>query len=119
MVFAGLTLFVMAKDYAKAFYDSEEWHTCRDAYKVRTDLHGGFCERCRKKGKFEVGEIVHHKIWLTRTNISDPSVSLNFKNLELICRGCHNVEHTAKKRRYAFDARGDLIPPVADRRSKN
>ena len=111
--------FDMAKDYAKAFYDSDEWHACRDAYKARTDLHGGFCERCRKQGKYRVGEIVHHKIYLTRANISDPSIALNFKNLELVCQDCHNVEHSAHKKRYAFDVRGNLIPPVADRVGKN
>ena len=116
MVFAGLTLFVMAKDYAKAFYDSDAWHACRDAYRASVR---GLCERCLRRGIYKAGEIVHHKIYITKKNITDPSVTLNFKNLELVCQDCHNAEHSAKKRRYAFDARGDLIPPVADRRSQN
>lgn len=106
----------MAKDYAKAFYDSDAWHACRDAYRASVR---GLCERCLRRGIYKAGEIVHHKIYITRKNITDPSVTLNFKNLELVCQDCHNAEHSAKKRRYAFDAQGDLIPPVADRRSKN
>jgi len=106
----------MAKDYAKAFYDSDAWHACRDAYKQSV---GGLCERCRKRGLIKAGEIVHHKVYLTPRNINDPRVALNFANLELVCLDCHNVEHTAHKKRYVFDVRGNLIPPVADRVVKN
>lgn len=102
--------FDMAKDYAKAFYDSREWKECRKAYIARTDIHGGFCERCLKRGEFKAGVIVHHKIYLTPRNINDPSVTLNFRNLELVCRDCHSEEHTPKTRRYCFTARGEIAP---------
>ena len=98
----------MAKDFAKAFYNSDAWHACRDAYRAYV---GGLCERCIRKGIYKAGEIVHHKIYLTPRNINDPSVALNFRNLELVCLDCHNAEHGVKKRRYSFDASGNIHPP--------
>ena len=98
----------MAKEFAQAFYNSDAWRACREAYKRSV---GGLCERCRRKGLIKAGDIVHHKVYLTPRNIKDPSVALNFKNLELVCIDCHNAEHVKKTRRYAFDKSGNLIPP--------
>lgn len=39
------------------------------------------------------GEIVHHKTHITPENVGDPSVTLAFDNLELLCRACHADEH--------------------------
>ena len=36
---------------------------------------------------------MHHKTHLTPDNIDDPSVALNFDNLELLCREHHMQEH--------------------------
>ena len=41
----------MAKEYAKAFYNSEAWKKTRKAY---YDSKGGMCERCQKE--FEEGK---------------------------------------------------------------
>jgi 5-methylcytosine-specific restriction endonuclease McrA len=95
----------MAKDFALKFYNSKRWKHCRQSY--FTYRHG-LCERCQDPGK-----IVHHKEYLTTTNINDPMVSLSFDNLELLCQTCHNREHHEK---YGvtmfgvmFDENGDLV----------
>ena len=94
------------KDYAERFYKSTAWQNCRAAY---ASAVGGLCERCLAKGMYSPGEIVHHKIHLTPANIQDPDVSLNFDNLELLCRLCHADEHQRKRKRYRVDASGRVI----------
>lgn len=101
----------MAKDFAKAFYGSPAWIGCREAYKK---YKGGLCERCKAKGLIVPGKIVHHKIYLTPENIWDVDISLNFDNLELLCKNCHEEEHNNevshperfRKRRYTVDEFG-------------
>lgn len=75
----------MARGFATKFYNSKAWQQCRDAYYISQH---GICERCHG-----VGLIVHHKIELTPANINDPSIALNWANLELLCLECHNREH--------------------------
>ena len=108
----------MAKEYAKAFYNSEAWKKTRKAY---YDSKGGMCERCQKEfeeGKrslkeVNIGTIVHHKKWITPKNINDPRITLDFRNLELLCIDCHNKEHSSKQtKRYQFVASGNVIPPT-------
>lgn len=83
----------MAKDYAKQFYSSKAWQTCREAYaKSRQYL----CEDCLRRGIYRPGEIVHHKIHITPVTIDNPEVALSFKNLELLCRVCHARVHDHK-----------------------
>lgn len=83
----------MPKDFAKGFYTGSAWKQCRKAYKAS---RRGLCERCLAKGLYSPGVIVHHKVHLTAQNIKDPNVSLNFDNLELLCRDCHDDEHGVK-----------------------
>ena len=64
----------------------------------------GLCERCRLPG-----EEVHHIIRLSTDNIKDVSVSLNPKNLVLLCKVCHNKEHKRFSKTIEFDSYGDLI----------
>ena len=92
----------MAKDYAKAFYKTKAWKNCRAGY---ISSVGGLCERCYRNGLIVPGDIVHHKIHLTPENIKDPTVALNWKNLECLCRLCHNDEHKGD----FLDGRTDLI----------
>ena len=92
--------------YADAFYCSHEWRRCRVGYASKVI----YCERCAKRGMTVPGDEVHHKIRLTRENINDPSVTLNWDNLELLCFRCHDEEHM--KRRYRADAWGHVdLPP--------
>jgi len=75
------------------------------------------------RGEINPGEIVHHKQWLTRENINDPSVTLNWDNLELLCWSCHNKEHSKElpiSEEITFDAEGNVIrsnnPPTRENR---
>lgn len=79
----------------KRFYNSKAWKDTREAYKRSV---GGLCERCLKQGLYVPGEIVHHKIHLTSDNVNDPSVTLNYDNLELVCRDCHGQIHRGPRR---------------------
>lgn len=100
----------MAKDYAKKFYNSKQWLSTRELYKLSKF---GICERC----KYPNANHIHHKIVLNEYNINDLDVTLNFKNLELLCHECHNQEHFSKhsplQKGLSFNADGDLVchPP--------
>lgn len=72
------------------FYTSWPWIKCARAYKID---RGGLCERCLAKGLIVPGVEVHHKIHLTQDNLDDPSIALNWDNLELLCKNCHLEEH--------------------------
>ena len=93
---------------AKQFYKSQAWAKCRAAYIASV---GGLCERCLAKGLIVPGYIVHHKCYLNSDNINDPSVTLNFDNLEYLCFTCHQQEHFKNKydKRYEIDENGNVI----------
>lgn len=97
----------MAKSIDRAFYCSREWELCREAYLQKVNH---LCERCKAKGIYEPAKIVHHKIYLNKENFTDPSVSLNFDNLEALCQDCHNREHFKddKSRRFTITEDGRL-----------
>ena len=80
----------MQNSFARSFYNSIAWQKCRDSYRTEK---GGLCERCLAKGLIVPGEEVHHRIHLTPDNLSDPAISLNWDNLELLCKDCHLEEH--------------------------
>lgn len=94
------------KPFAEAFYNSRAWRDCRKAY---AKSRGGLCERCIERGVYKPGEIVHHKVYLTPDNINDPAVTLNWDNLELVCRDCHAQEHIGIVKRYKVDEYGHVI----------
>lgn len=87
------------------FYKTEQWKNCRDAYAKSV---GGLCEKCLQNGRYEPGEIVHHKVPLTPQNVSDPEISLNWDNLQLLCRMCHGDAHRTRVRRWTVDALGRI-----------
>lgn len=102
----------MAKEFARAFYNSRAWQRCRDSYIAeRISIDGGLCEHCHKRP----GYIVHHEILLTPANIDDPEISLNHERLAYVCKQCHDEEHYAdmngEERRIYFDDEGQPIPP--------
>lgn len=91
------------KPFAKKFYKSAAWKKCRESYIV--SVHG-LCERCGDGGK-----IVHHKIVLNPDNITDPDITLNHMQLELLCQDCHNKEHHEK---YGVTASGLMFTDAGD-----
>ena len=99
--------FFCMKTWAEQFYKSTAWKETRKAY---AKSKGGLCEKCYAKGLAVPGEIVHHKIHLTKENIVNPNVSLSFTNLELLCRECHAKEHGARQKRYTIDEYGRVLP---------
>lgn len=103
------------KQFAEKFYKSNAWKVCRDNYAASV---GGLCERCLRRGMIVPGEIVHHKVELTERNITDPTVTLAWDNLELVCRDCHGQAHQKIRRRYIIDDEGRVMttPPSAANR---
>lgn len=93
------------------FYSTGAWKATRSAY-LRSV--GGLCERCLKAGVIRGAEFVHHKVHVDGQNVTDPTVTLSFENLEALCRDCHAAEHG--KRRYWVDRDGAVhmkqAPPV-------
>ena len=101
----------MARNFAKAFYNSPEWQKVREAALMRDRY---LCVRCGRPA-----EEVHHKKHLTADNIGDVSVSLNLDNLESLCKDCHFASHRGEHGNglkneedysYMFDENGYLIP---------
>ena len=92
----------MAQDFAKQFYRSQAWEKCREGF---IKYRHGLCERCLARGIYKPGVIVHHKVHLTPDNITDPTITLSFDNLQLLCRDCHAITHKPEKR-YKIDELG-------------
>ena len=90
--------------WASAFYGSIQWKRCRKDYIA---AKRGLCERCLAKGIVKPGREVHHKIRLTQENITDPKVTLNWDNLELLCPECHEEEHHPQGR-FQINADGSV-----------
>lgn len=93
------------------FYTSWKWAKCRRGF---IESRGGLCERCLKRGIINAGEPgrpleVHHKIALTVDNVNDPAVTLNWDNLELLCKDCHEACKPQKQRRWRFGPGEKLI----------
>ena len=96
----------MAKDYARGFYNGSAWRRTQAAYMASRN---GVCERCGG-----LARIVHHRRYITPQNIQDPSVTLDWANLEALCIDCHNAEHMSSggvcAPGLAFDAAGNIVP---------
>lgn len=102
----------MAQEWAREFYNGTKWLRCRNAYiQDRIMIDGGLCEECHNN----LGYIVHHKVFLTASNISDPEISLNKNNLEYVCKDCHDqfeghgIRHHGAAPLCRFDADGQPI----------
>jgi 5-methylcytosine-specific restriction enzyme A len=101
----------MAKEYAKAFYKSKAWISCRKSYIAnRIMIDGGLCEICHD----DVGYIIHHKTELTPMNINNTDITLNHCNLQYVCHRCHDDIHYNKfhgtTQPVKFDCNGNIIP---------
>ena len=95
----------------EAFYVSWTWRRCRKAF---ADSKGNLCERCMKRGRINAGSKdrpleVHHKIPLTAENIHDQKVTLNWNNMELLCKDCHDEERERKQKRWKVGPDGKVI----------
>ena len=96
------------------FYTTWTWRRCRAAF---AESKGNLCERCLKRGIIEPGSKdrpleVHHKVPLTAENFKDPKVSLNWENLELLCKACHDTERERTVKRWRIAPDGSVtIPP--------
>lgn len=86
-------------------YHTSAWRKLRQSY---YDSQHGICERCGRPG-----DIVHHKVHITKDNVNDPFVTMNADNLELLCIDCHNKEHfkvhSQVREGFGFDDEGNLI----------
>ncbi len=67
------------------FYHTTQWMKCWAAFVA---LNHGKCQICGKRGN-----LVNQWTHLNEENVDDPYISLNFDNLELLCRDCHNKIH--------------------------
>lgn len=94
------------------FYTSRIWRNCRKQF---IKAKQGICERCLAKGIINAGSDgqpleVHHIIPLDDDNISDPNITLNWNNLELLCKQCHDSVKPVKPKRWRVDPEGHVIP---------
>ena len=92
------------RTWYEKFIKSGAWADCSDSYKI---FVGGLCERCKKQGKTVPADEVHHKIKLTPANVGRPEISLNWDNLEALCKNCHMKEHR-KTKRWRVDEEGNV-----------
>ena len=83
------------------FYHSSLWKRCKKSYMKSQNY---ICERCGSSAS-----ICHHKKYITIDNVNDPEITLNWDNLEALCRNCHNKEHFRDRECFLFDENGDLI----------
>lgn len=103
----------MPNGFARSFYLSKTWIRCRTAY---AESKGWLCERCAARGEIVPGVEVHHKVRLTKANIRDPSVALNWDNLELLCKDCHMQEHEKRVARTDEGGHVDIEKILSARR---
>lgn len=85
---------IMAAEWARLFYNSPSWKKTREAYK---SYRRGLCERCLENGIVRAGVEVHHIKPLTQKNINDPTITLAWDNLMLLCTQCHDEVHHRKR----------------------
>ena len=103
----------MARPEMKPFYGSRAWQAARMAALKRDRFS---CQLCGQRA-----QEVHHLIELNESNVNDPNVSLNLKNLQSLCHDCHtkitSEAHKAGEpdagKGFFFDANGFLQPRAA------
>ena len=91
------------KDWQQKLYASRRWADCRNAYAKSKHY---LCEMCLQEGKTTPSEIVHHRVPVTPENIDDPNITLNWSNLQCLCRLHHAQVHSKTPKRYIFDEMG-------------
>lgn len=96
----------MAREFAKAFYNSKLWQDVRESILKRD------CYMCQSEGCCNPAEDVHHKISLTPDNINDISVTVNPSNLISLCGDCHKAIHRKEKRKGNKDTGNSILPDI-------
>ena len=94
----------MAKDWAKAFYNSDAWKYTRKSVLKRDCFTCSYCEARANE--------VHHIQELTAENVNDVNISLNPDNLISLCSECHKKitkGSTDCEQDYYFDENGQLV----------
>lgn len=97
---AELTALISAGQEEK-FYSWPEWRSLRPEV-LRLD-HSE-CQRCKAAGRFRRGFIVHHIKHLRQRpdlalSVFDPDTGA--RQLETLCKRCHELEHPESQRQYA------------------
>ena len=110
----------MSYGVRKDFYNSKVWKDVRKTIWLKQNCLCAICHlpvyvdgisEWIPKDQRRTG-IVHHKEYLTDTNISDDNITLNEDNLIGICKDCHeNIHHQdiSVRKGYEFDELGNLI----------
>lgn len=101
---ADLLVLIDAGDECK-FYSWPEWRSTREAV-LRLDRNE--CQACKRKGRYRKGKIVHHVRHLKdrpdlALSIYDPDTG--HRQLETLCKQCHEAEHPESKRQYAVQTK--------------
>lgn len=101
----------MAKGFSSRFYHSKDWELARELA-LQRDAY--LCQHCLKAGIATPATMVHHIIELTPSNISDPNIATDTRNLVSLCDLCHKKVHGwarqgSTRQGLRFDEDGNLI----------
>lgn len=87
------------------FYQSTKWIKCAKTIRMKYDY---VCQECGKRGSH-----VHHKDHLTKMDYINKPLEKCYgeDNLTLLCKECHEIEHTRMKCRKGlmFNEKGELV----------
>lgn len=100
---------ILAKGFAKRFYNSRTWKKCRESFiSYRVSIDGGMCQMCGD----ELGYIVDHIEEITENNINNTEITLNHDNFQYLCLKCHNKKTFSKQGglNYYFAEDGEIHP---------
>ena len=92
-------------------YVSWKYRKCKKGF---IKFKGGLCEECLKEGIINPGTKkqpleVHHKIPLTDENINDPSITMNWENMELLCKKHHDKKKEKNIKRWSVLQDGRVV----------
>jgi len=98
----------------KSFYASDEWINFR---LLLINERGNKCEKCGRTIAKSIEIIGHHTIELTPENVCDYNISLNPKNVILVCFDCHNQIHHRFGHKPTKDVCIVYGPPLAGKKT--
>lgn len=79
----------------ESFYSSTAWKHLRKGIIAERIARDGalYCDYCHKQIVAPYDAICHHVTPLTDTNVSDPEISFNSDNIQVVHHSCHNLIH--------------------------